>query len=282
MFGYVNINKLELKFKEYYRYKGYYCGLCMSLKNNYGNLSRMTLNYDITFLVLLLSALYEIPESAHMSRCISHPTNKQMIIENDIIDYAAAMNILLSYYKMVDDWQDDKSIKSKAFSIAIKGDVKKAREKFPDKANIIEEQMKKMNLLEKERCSDINIMADQFGIILENLIIYKKDNFEKYLRKIGFELGRYIYILDAYMDYEEDIKSDSYNPLLLGGYKFDEKLHDYVDDSISQILEKMTLEIDKLPILRDINIIDNIVYSGILIRYNEYRKKIGIKGKLSW
>lgn len=282
MFGYVNINKMELKFREYYRYKGYYCGLCMSLKKNYGNLSRLTLNYDITFLVLLLSSLYEVSETAHKSRCIAHPTSKQIIIENDIIDYAAAMNILLSYYNLVDDWEDEKSVLSKAFSILIKGDVKKASRNYDEKLLVIKSQLQKINELEQNKCDDVDIISNEFGKLMEELILYKYDHFETRLRKIGMQLGKYIYILDAYLDYQEDLKKKSYNPFIIAGFDFDEKLHKYVDDKLSNILGEFATEIDKLPLIRDKNIIDNIIYSGILIKYNKYREEMNIKGNLNW
>ena len=89
MFGYVNIDKMELKFKEYYSYKGYYCGLCMMLKKKYNNLARLTLNYDMTFLILLLSSLYEVENKSYSARCIVHPAKKQLIIQNEITEYAA-------------------------------------------------------------------------------------------------------------------------------------------------------------------------------------------------
>ena len=55
MFGYVLINKEELKFKEYDVYKSYYCGLCQTLNNRSGRFAQLTLNYDMTFLQLLLT-----------------------------------------------------------------------------------------------------------------------------------------------------------------------------------------------------------------------------------
>lgn len=282
MFGYVNINKMELKFREYYRYKGYYCGLCMSLKKNYGNLSRLTLNYDMTFLILLLSSLYEVSETAYKSRCIAHPAKKQIIIENEIIDYAAAMNILLSYHNLVDDWEDDKSVLSKAFSTLIKNDVNKAGHIYEKKALAIKTQLANMSELEKNRCNDVDIISDEFGKLMEELILYKNDNFEKNLRKIGFNLGKYIYILDAYLDFQEDKKKNSYNPYIMAGYDFDKKLHLDVDDKLVEVLGMFAGEIDKLPIIRDKNIIDNILYSGILIKYNKFREDLGIQGKLNW
>ena len=109
MFGYVLAHKPELKMKEFYKYKAYYCGLCKVLKEKYGFLGQMTLTYDMTFLVMLLTSLYECNTNRAEQRCLIHPMKKQKMLYNDITEYAADMNIILAYYKLLDDWKDEKS-----------------------------------------------------------------------------------------------------------------------------------------------------------------------------
>lgn len=116
MFGYIMIDKPELKVKEFYRYKAYYCGLCRTLKEQYGFSGRMTLTYDMTFLVLFLTSLYECENKEITSRCPVHPIKKIPMLQNEMTEYAAKMNILLTYYKLEDDWQDDKSLKESVVS----------------------------------------------------------------------------------------------------------------------------------------------------------------------
>mgnify|MGYP003196706591 FL=1 len=96
MFGYVRINKMDLTFREFDYYKGYYCGLCKYLKENHGEVSRLSLNYDITFLIVILTALYKLDSDITYERCIANPLKKKMRIVNEITEYAASMNILLS------------------------------------------------------------------------------------------------------------------------------------------------------------------------------------------
>lgn len=109
MFGYICINQPELKVKDYEAYRGYYCGLCHELKKRYGRIGQMLLSYDMTFLVILLTGLYEPEESREYHRCIPHPVRKHMQIQNEITGYAADMNVLLSYRKALDDWKDEGS-----------------------------------------------------------------------------------------------------------------------------------------------------------------------------
>ena len=103
MFGYVTIHKEELKIKEYETYKGFYCGACQALRREYGLSGQMTLSYDLTFLTLLLSSLYEPKQQFSKKRCIAHPQKKRLMIENEFSEYAAHMSLLLTWYKLLDD-----------------------------------------------------------------------------------------------------------------------------------------------------------------------------------
>lgn len=109
MFGYVLADASRLTKEENERYRSFYCGLCRSLKKNCGNISRLTLNYDLTFLSLFLSAVYNDKSEPENKTCVLHPFTKNPSIENEFSDYSAYMNIVLSYYKLIDDWKDDKS-----------------------------------------------------------------------------------------------------------------------------------------------------------------------------
>lgn len=124
MFGYIAINKAEMKFKDYDMYHSYYCGLCKRLKENYGRSGQLTLSYDMTFLIVLLTGLYEPETSTDTTNCIAHPFEKHTTRTNEITDYAAAVNLILSYYKSRDDWDDERKkrgLPPLRFSRAISG-----------------------------------------------------------------------------------------------------------------------------------------------------------------
>lgn len=268
MLGYVTINKMELKFKEYYSYKGYYCGLCKCLKTKYSNKSRMTLNYDMTFLILLLSSLYEPENKSYNERCIVHPSKKQLIIQNEITEYAASINIILSYYNMLDNWQDDKDYKSFAVMKALSSEFKKSSRELQDKAYIIKDRIQNISKLEKEKSNDIDAVSNEFGHLMEEIFIYKKDEWERNLRKIGFYLGKFIYYLDAYEDMKEDEENNSYNPF--NNLETDDK-EQYAKDLLMLNLSFLGDEIEKLPLVQDKGTIDNIIYSGILNKLDKRR-----------
>ena len=150
MFGYVKINKIDLTFREYEHYRGYYCGLCKCLKDNHGEISRLTLNYDITFLVLVLTSLYRPKGDILEEGCITNPFKKKKKIINEITEYAASMNVLLSYYKLEDNLNDDKGIKDIIAYNLYKGKLKLAYSKYPKKAEYIKSQLQELNELEKD------------------------------------------------------------------------------------------------------------------------------------
>jgi len=210
MFGYVITNKPELKILEFARYKGFYCGLCRRLHKNHGRLGQMTLTYDMTFLVLLLSSLYE-PKTIEMKkRCLVHPAKKQMMLTNEVSDYASDMNILLTHDHLADDWQDERKVTGYLGMKAFSGKKSKIVSKYPRQAEVIEKSLAELTKLEKENCQDIDAVARPFGELMAEIFVWKEDAFQTILRQLGFYLGKFIYILDAYMDLEKDDKKGCY------------------------------------------------------------------------
>ena len=261
MFGYVTINKMELKFKEYYSYKGYYCGLCKRLKTKFGNKSRLTLNYDMTFLILLLSSLYEPNNKIYNERCIVHPGKKQLVIQNEITDYAASLNVILSYYNLMDNWKDDRDYKSLAAALVLESKFKKSNSELNEISETIKARLKNISKLEKDDTGDIDAVSNEFGYLMEEMFLYKKDNWEQSLRRIGFYLGKYIYFIDAYEDMKKDEENKSYNPFNKLNI---ENKEEYAKNLLMLNLSLLSNEIEKLPLVQDKGIIDNIIYSGML------------------
>lgn len=137
MFGYVVMNRPEMKMKDYDMYRSFYCGLCRELRERYGITGQLTLTYDMTFVIMLLSGLYEPPTKAGTSRCIVHPVRKQPVRKNEVTEYAADMNVFLAYYKCVDDWNDEKKLLRLAYSRLLKNKDKKAEALWKKKTEVI-------------------------------------------------------------------------------------------------------------------------------------------------
>lgn len=271
MFGYVTVCEPELKVKDLKKYRAYYCGLCRTLKEDYGFMGQMTLTYDMTFAVILLSSLYETTTKHEEHRCKAHPAKRQHMLQNEITSYAAAMNVLLAYYHMEDDWQDDRKVSSLMTKSLIQGKAKKIIEKYPRQSEIIRKSLKELGECEHENSMDIDRAAGCFGRLMAELFVWKEDIWEKTLRKMGFYLGKFIYLMDAYEDLPEDRKKNRYNPL-----KELAKRPDY-EAQMEQILRMMiaesTVRFEQLPCLVDVDILRNILYDGVWNHYNKIQMK---------
>jgi len=267
MFGYICINKPELKVKEYQRYRAFYCGLCRTLLKKYGRLGQMTLSYDVTFLILLLSGLYE-QEAAHSKHgCVVHPAKKHDMLVNNITEYAADMNIALTYHKLIDNWQDEKKLSGLAGSKAFANKYKKIENKYKRQCSQIEKSLKELSECEKRNETSLDVVSRCFGEIMAEVFVYREDQWEKNLRDMGFYLGKFIYLMDAYDDLEKDKKNKSYNPFLsrCDSDSFEEEIRDILNMMMSQCC----VEFEKLPIIQDVELLRNILYAGVWNKYDK-------------
>ena len=271
MFGYIVMNKPEIKFKDFDLYRSFYCGLCRELKSKYGISGQISLTYDMTFVVILLSALYEPPTQKGSTRCIIHPVCKQPVRRNTVTEYAADMNVLLAYYKCRDDWEDEKKVTALGYSKVLQGKVKKLDQKYPDKSRRIQKLLSELSEMEKSGEKDIDKMAGCFGKIMEEIFAWKQDVWEDTLRRMGFYLGKFIYLLDAYEDVEEDKKKQNYNPLAIYSKKAD--FEEFAGHLLTMMIAEASRAFEQLPILKNAEILRNILYSGVWCRYEMIKEK---------
>ncbi len=225
MFGYVKPFVPNLRVKEYELYKSIYCGLCRSMKHHTGNLSRVTLSYDMTFFALVRMVLSETDFRITKRRCVVHPMKKRpMMDDNEALTYAAYVSALLSAYKVDDAVLDDKGIKKLAARLLVPyaGHLKrKSRLAAYEIGEIVSDMMKKTRALEDEKCPTPDHLADVFGEMLGTLLALGLDGRSaKIAHEIGLHTGRFVYLIDAALDYEDDIKNGAYNPFI---YAFSEK-----------------------------------------------------------
>ncbi|MCI5501622.1 MAG: DUF5685 family protein [Lachnospiraceae bacterium] len=271
MFGYIIPNYDELKVRELKEYRQYYCGLCRCLKERYGVKGQITLTYDMTFLGLLLTSLYEPEITVKSCRCVAHPAKRHEYIQSDYLYYAADMNILLMYYKCLDDWKDEHKVIKAGYAGLLKRAGSKVKEKYPDKAARIQDGLDKLSMAEKEKNSVLDEEAGYFGDICSSLFVFKKDEWSEDLSRIGYFIGKFIYLLDAYEDLEDDINEGRYNPYIVMCKE------DGFDEKVRQILVMMMSEVgrafERLPILENVQILKNIIYSGVWCRYDAVCKK---------
>ena len=213
MFGYINVNGKELSEENKNIYQSYYCGLCRNLRDFCGPKGQALLNYDMTFLVVLLTGLYEPDTKSKEFTCVLHPIKKRQARSNEIQQYAAQMNVLLAYYNLVDDWKDEKSYTKKTIASMFEKDYKRVAAQYPRQVKAVEDYIAKLSAYEESKETNIDLVAGLTGEMLGEIFAWKQDEWYDELKTLGFYLGKFIYLMDAYEDLKKDEKNDSYNPL---------------------------------------------------------------------
>ncbi len=271
MFGYIIINKAEMKFREFDVYHSYYCGLCRRLKEKYGFLGQITLSYDMTFLVMLLTGLYEPETQEKHYKCAAHPFEKHLARINMFTDYAADMNVLFSYYKCRDDWEDERKLWKLAYGKLLKPKYRRVEGAYGEKVLRVDRLLREISRGERSREQNIDRMAGQFGEVMAEIFAWNKDEWEESLRKTGFYLGKFVYLMDAYEDLDKDRKKGTYNPFfeLSGSGEFEENSRNI----LTMMMAECSREFETLPILKDVEILRNILYSGVWCRYEAVHKQ---------
>ncbi|MCC8106930.1 MAG: DUF5685 family protein [Clostridiales bacterium] len=295
MFGYIYINEQELKLREYTTYRSFYCGLCQELHRRYGRRAQLVLNYDMTFLALLLTGLYEPETIFEEKRCLPHPVHAHAMAQNEAIGYAADMCVLLAYQKGLDDWEDERKVSGRTISALLKSGYERIRAEYPRQAKAVEENIRQLHEVEEawkkaphgnqdgedmnaaskgDAGYDIDYVAGLTGNFLAEMCVWKEDIWQDDLRQIGFYLGKFIYLLDAVEDIEKDRKHGNYNVLEADTADiWEEPRREEIRRILNGMMAEASRAFERLPVIEYAPIIRNILYSGVWCRYSVMQEK---------
>jgi hypothetical protein len=282
MFGYVTPCKMELKIKDYEKFKSYYCGLCLALKKDFGNIPRMALNYDMAFLAVLLDSISTDECSYKRHTCIVHPLKKRIaVIDNDALKYAAFCNVILTYFKLIDNINDDRSYKSKIASIFLKKHmIIYSRTALKTHIDYIENSLNKLSKYEAEadnRSIDeiSDVFADLTGYILSSYINKLSQEPEKVLKEniywLGYNLGKWIYIIDAWDDLQKDMRENKfnvinkvYNQQHLNYEDFSNTIREKIDFLLVACAANCMENLTQIPLKKNKELLYNILQLGLM------------------
>lgn len=271
MFGYLQIHKDELKVKEYEAYKSVYCGLCKQLGRDYGILTRLILSYDCTFYAILLMSLKRSCTGFSDGRCKFNPLKKCKFADckDNAYSKASALSVISAYYKVVDDIDDSGFFKRIALKIAkpfFGRRQKKAARRFPEIENIVSEMMKNQKAAENDELVTIDKAANPTAKMISDLAALEGGNDlqKRVLSEFGYQIGRWVYLIDAADDYEKDKKSGNFNPFI----KADINDKDYINSVLSQSLARAYDAYNFLDIIDFKPIIDNMMLYGFPNKQN--------------
>lgn len=273
MFGYVTIHKSQLAKEDLEQYQAYYCGLCKCLKEKGGVIGQMTLTYDMTFLIVLLDGLYELELESSKERCVTHPTKRHRMDYNEITEYAADMNLLLAYYNLMDDWIDERKLSKLAIAKLLKRRLETLELRYQRQIKAVKTYLEKLKQYEDSKDPDIDLVAGLTGAMLGELLIYKEDEWSEEVKSIGFYLGKFIYLMDAYEDIEKDKKNNNYNPFVIVHQKQEKALAEFASQLLNSVMAECAKAFERLPIIKNAELIRNIIYAGVWTRFELVTQK---------
>lgn len=288
MFGYVNPDRPELKVREFEMYRAYYCAVCKAIGRGAGQIPRLALHYDLAFLALLLDSLSPQPTVLLSQRCVAHPARKHAIASpTAVIAYAADMNVLLTYENLRDKWHDTHHVLGAAGSLVLMRGAARTAKRWPEQVTQIRRQLERLNELERAGCDSADEAAEPFANMMETLFacpLIQDETVRKGLGWLGCNLGRWIYLIDAFDDLEEDAKKGNYNPYLRQ-YHYDRQPMDTFRGTVREqaafaLLYSLS-EADKalkvLPVCKNGEILDNVLEAGLVRRTDEVLEGRGRK-----
>ena len=290
MFGYININKKTLEKGQYGLWHTFLCGICMSLKDNYDNRARLTAGWDVNFLNILLHSVTQLPVTINMAKCASSPLKKRSIMQRDeLTDRLATANLLLFYFNAIDDGKDgEKTGKRKVAQKVLKKSFDKAIETAP----LLHQQLKNLyeGLLqaEKDDCASIDYVCDFSAKMMTAVTEYvlqrdiKKD---EYLYSLCYNVGKWVYVIDALDDLKKDVKSNNYNVLFAWlGRRTDADA--FVCDNKEQLeflfystLNKIAESFNDLRLKQYICVLKNVIYESMRLKTSEIFDKYNRRNK---
>ena len=276
MFGYLRIQKSELLVREYEAYKAVYCGLCKQLGKDYSFFTRLILSYDCTFYAMILMSLERSCKGFYNGRCKCNPLKKCKYArcESDSYSKAAAFSVISAYYKLLDDLSDSGFFKRLAVRIIkpfFKHWHKKAVKRYPELDPPVEEMMRAQRDVEAREDPGIDAAAHPTAAMLAAVFsLEAKDEGQKRVfYEFGYQLGRWIYLIDAADDLEKDKKRGNFNPF--NGIA-DEELQDYETSVLNQSLARAYDAYNLITFIDFKGILDNMMLYGFPSKQNSVVK----------
>ncbi len=270
MYGYVIPDKPNLLMKEFSLYRAHYCGVCRAMAALFGQIPRLTVNYDITFFSLLMFDLTGTDAEFQEKRCAAHGFKMTGNVKrNKLLDKIAALNVLMSYRNLKDDIVDG-GLKKAAPAMLLKHANKKAARLLPGADDMIKRRYASLIALEKENCVIVDMAADCFAAMMRDA--GREILEEKFTESTGeflYNLGRWVYLADALDDIDEDFKKKNYNPYLKAHNNFINR-RQFIKDNFAEVsaplygsVNRMAELLQGFNLTKSRNLLRNIVIYGI-------------------
>lgn len=267
MFGYAAVDPAQLSEAQRRRYRGVYCGVCRAMGEGRAFYHRAALTYDFVVPALVLSAVNGCGFSERELRCGVHPLKRHTALENAYTAYAADMNVLLAYYNFEDDLRDEGGARDRLKTAMFRQAAAELSARYPAQSEAIQTCLKSLSAMETENETRPDRPAAAFGALLGAVFAEGSDKMRPELFAFGMALGRVVYLMDAAVDLQDDLRKRRYNPLIRIGFAAGEQL-------LERELAACTAAFDAIPCGEtDREIVRNILFSGIWRQYEIKRQR---------
>lgn len=273
MFGYININQDELSEEDRTVYEAYYCGLCQELKGACGRKGQLLLDCDMTFLAVLLTGLYGLEDCGSYYMCKRHPIHKKEIRTNEATRYVADMNLLIGYYKLMRGLRNEKQYLRYGIGRMLQKDHEKICKAYPRQARAVKIYAKRMSRARQQHEKNVDLIASITGEMMGVIFAWKQDEWEEELWSLGFYMGKFIYLLEAFEALEENKRRMEYNPLQQMQQESQEDFDTFCKLILTSMMAECERSLERMPQLQYSQILKNILCFGVWDRYEEVCRK---------
>lgn len=275
MFGYIRTCAPQLRLCEMEAYRAVYCGLCRQLGKRFGPIARFTLSYDFTFLAMLGMALDEGRPDFERRACGVNPLRRCLHCEpNERLAQSCDIAVIALWYKLEDNLTDGGFFTRLGCRLArpfLRKAYRRAAADCPVLSEVFAAQTLRQQELEAGRCPDIDAACDPTAVMTAAMLasLSEEPAQHRILERMGYLLGRYIYMADALDDLEKDRASGNYNPFLQS---------DSPDEAKEQAMASLYLTIGELGATYELlelfhfqPVLDNIIHLGLKMTVDELR-----------
>lgn len=269
MFGYLDIEKDKLEDGQRGLWQTFMCGLCFSTKKLYGDYPRMFISNDVNFFNVLFHSVMNIDVAVDNRRCFSHPIKKRTVLQKtDLTEKLSVANVLLTYWNIYDDTVDGGSVKKKLALKSFRKTYNKAKKDNPELDEILAKRYGELRELEQGNCTSIDRVAHAFAQLAQDFATLVLGEYAtEHVQTLAYNLGKWIYLVDALDDVAKDIKRHNYNPFVAcyGARSIDELAvkYDELNFEMFAVLNRIAQSYNDLNLTKYTCILNNVLFESI-------------------
>ena len=274
MFGYVKLSN-DAQQSERGIFQTFMCGICKATKN-YSSKARTAVGNDITFLNVLFHSFLQQEVEVVKGKCVAHPfKDRTLMTVDEVCSKLATANVLLTYLSLADHVQDEKSLTKKLAKKLFEKDFKLACEKEPELATALQQECLSLAKLEQQKETSIDVVSHPSAQLLVHVAKTVVGKSNKFLLDLCYNVGKWVYLIDACDDFNKDLRKKSYNPFQQAyGSKLDKKALEEISFLLNTVTNRAVMCLNDLNLTKYNCILHNVVYKTFRQENERVLKKI--------